>query len=243
MSGVAALGAFGKGIASGMSFRSDKKDRDAINARLDRLIDGGPSGAGAGTAGPMPMGAGANIGTPGGTPDSNIPWIRYSTEGATRNLPVSSRLVDAMRFLPEIGVEMEVFSAGQPRKGTSDRRVGSTRHDDGEAADVFFAKGGRRLDWSNPDDVPIFQDIVRRAKANGLTGFGAGPGYMQPGSMHIGFGEPAVWGAGGRGANAPDWLRQAYATAAAEAAAQGQPKPTVASVMNRWPRPLGVGPM
>jgi hypothetical protein len=28
--------------------------------------------------------------------------------------------------------------------------------------------------------------------------------------MHIGFGTPAVWGAGGRGSNAPDWLRQAY---------------------------------
>jgi hypothetical protein len=25
--------------------------------------------------------------------------------------------------------------------------------------------------------------------------------------MHIGFGSPAVWGAGGQGSNAPEWLR------------------------------------
>ena len=33
---------------------------------------------------------------------------------------------------------------------------------------------------------------------------------MQPGSMHIGYGNEAVWGAGGKGANAPEWLRDAY---------------------------------
>ena len=80
---------------------------------------------------------------------------------------------------------------------------------------MFFTRNGQRLDWANPDDLPLFQDIVRQAKANGLTGFGAGPGYMQPGSMHIGFGNPAVWGAGGKGANAPDWLREAYGAAPA----------------------------
>lgn len=138
-------------------------------------------------------------------------YIRYANQGATRSQQLNEQLLAAMGFLPELGVEMEVFSGGQPRKGTGLARIGSVRHDDGNAADVFFYKDGRRLDWNNPDDVPLYQEIVKRGKANGLTGFGAGPGYMQPGSMHIGFGKPAVWGAGGKGANAPKWLREAYA--------------------------------
>lgn len=137
-------------------------------------------------------------------------WLRYANQGAVRNQPISPQLAEAMSFLPEMGLEMSVFSGGQPQKGSGQPRVGSVRHDGGGAADVFFYRDGQRLDWSNPDDLPVYQDIVRRARERGVTGIGAGEGYMQPGSMHIGFGQPAVWGAGGRGANAPDWLREAY---------------------------------
>lgn len=142
-------------------------------------------------------------------------WLIYANQGATRGQPLAPQLVEAMKFLPELGLQMQVFSGGQPGVGTSAARVGSTRHDHGGAADVFFLRDGRRLDWNNPADVPIFQDVARRAKANGVTGFGAGPGYMQPGSMHLGFGNPGVWGAGGKGATAPDWLRTAFGAAPA----------------------------
>lgn len=137
-------------------------------------------------------------------------WLRYANQGAVRNQPLSPELANALAFLPEMGVTVEVFSGGQPGAGSGQPRVGSTRHDHGKAADVFFYKDGRRLDWRSPEDVPIYQEIVRRGRANGLTGFGAGPGYMQPGSMHIGFGTSAVWGDDGKGANAPNWLRTAY---------------------------------
>lgn len=137
-------------------------------------------------------------------------WLRYSNQNATRNFPLSDRLTGALGFLPELGVEMEVFSGGQPAKGSGAPRVGSTRHDHGNAADVFFYRDGRRLTWENPQDIPVLQEIVRRGSQAGLTGFGAGANYMQPGSMHIGFGAPAVWGAGGKGDNAPEWLREAY---------------------------------
>jgi hypothetical protein len=133
-----------------------------------------------------------------------------------------------------MGITMDVFSGGQPAQGSGGARVGSVRHDDGGSADVFFNQNGRRLDWANPDDVPIYQDIVRRARANGVTGFGAGDGYMQPGSMHVGFGTPAVWGAGGRGANAPEWLRAAY-----DGAPAGQ-QPTI-STRNAPDTPQAVG--
>src|SRR6056297_1260064 len=139
-----------------------------------------------------------------------VDYIRYANQGATRNQPLSEDLVSALGFLPDLGVQAEVFSGGQPVQGSGQPRVGSVRHDAGGAADVFFYKDGRRLDWANPEDQPIFSEIVSRGRERGLTGFGAGPDYMQPGSMHIGFGTPAVWGADGKGANAPGWLRQAY---------------------------------
>lgn len=135
-------------------------------------------------------------------------WIKYANQGATRNLPLSPEMLAATQFLAPMGITMDVFSGGQ--EATGPNRVGSPRHDHGNAADVMFYKDGRLLDWSNPDDLPIFEEIVRQGRAAGLSGFGAGDGYMRPGSMHLGFGSDAVWGAGGSSSNAPDWLRAAY---------------------------------
>lgn len=143
-------------------------------------------------------------------------WLLYSNEGKVRNKPISPQLRTSMSFLRDMGITMEVFSGGQDAAGEGGRRTGSTRHDHGHAADVFFYKDGRKLDWNNPADQPYFREIIARAKAAGVTGFGAGPGYMSDGSMHIGFGEPGVWGAGGKRDNAPEWLVAAY-----EGTAQG----------------------
>ncbi len=137
-------------------------------------------------------------------------FIHYDNEGATRGRPLSDELTRALGFLPELGLSMRVFSGGQGTAEEGGPRTGSTRHDHGNAADVFFYSGDRQLDWRNQSDIPLLQEVVRRGKAAGVTGFGAGPDYMTPGSMHIGFGAPAVWGAGGKSSNAPDWLRSAY---------------------------------
>lgn len=151
-------------------------------------------------------------------------WLRYSNQGAIRNKPLDPRLVDAMSFLPELGITMDVISGGQAAKGQGPR-TGSTRHDHGMAADVDFYKDGRKLDWNNPADLPILTEIVRTAKARGVTGIGAGDDYMGAGRFHIGFGAPAVWGAGGKSANAPDWLREAYGAAPAGSAPPPAPQP------------------
>ena len=148
-------------------------------------------------------------------------WLTYANQGATRNQPLSDDLVEALSFMPEMGLALKVFSGGQPAKGSGKPRVGSTRHDHGHAADAFLYRDGERLDWANPEQQPIFQEFVRRARANGVTGIGAGDGYMQPGSMHIGFGNDAVWGAGGKGANAPSWLREATGQAPNQNIADG----------------------
>lgn len=137
-------------------------------------------------------------------------WLTYSNQGATRSQPISDKLVQAMSFLPELGVTMNVYSGGQSGIGEGGPRTGSTRHDHGNAADVMFYRDGRMLDWNNRDDIGTLSDIVSRARSAGVTGIGAGDDYMGPGRVHIGFGAPAVWGAGGSSANAPEWLRSAY---------------------------------
>ncbi|WP_276118283.1 hypothetical protein [Pararhizobium qamdonense] len=139
-----------------------------------------------------------------------VNYIRYANQGATRNQQLSEDLLKRLGYLEKMGITAEVFSGGQPGKDEGGARVGSTRHDHGGAADVHFFRGDRKLDWSNPDDVPIFEEIVRNGKANGITGFGAGDGYMSKGSMHIGMGNPGVWGKNGSGDNAAPWLRNAY---------------------------------
>lgn len=163
------------------------------------------------------------------TNNSSTPWLRYANSGAKRNRPLDPKLVGALGFLQDMGIEMEVFSGGQvtaqeAAKGLG-QRTGSVRHDHGGAGDAFFYKDGRKLDWANEADLPVFQEIVKRARERGVTGFGAGAGYMQPGSMHIGFGNAGVWGADGDGANAPKWLKDAFngSSSSASVTAQGQP--------------------
>lgn len=137
-------------------------------------------------------------------------YIRYTNNNATRNRAISEPLQKSMSFLEGMGITMEVFSGGQPSKEEGGGRVGSTRHDHGHAADVFFYKDGRKLNYNNKQDLPILQEIIRQARRNGITGIGAGPGYMREGAFHIGFGTEAVWGAGGSRSNAPDWLVEAF---------------------------------
>lgn len=142
--------------------------------------------------------------------ESHADWLKYSNQGATRNDPLNPKLVGAMSFLGDMGITMNVVSGGQEAAGEGGSRTGSTRHDHGNAADVDFYVGDRKLDWNNPQDMPILTEIVQRAKANGVTGIGAGDDYMGAGRFHVGFGNAGVWGAGGKGANAPDWLVSAY---------------------------------
>ena len=139
--------------------------------------------------------------------------IRYDYgSGTIRNQPVTDQLSAAIQAAANAaGIdEVVVFSGGQAAAGEGGNRTGSTRHDHGNAADVKLMVGGRLLDHTNPSDQRIFATFVQAAQQQGLTGFGAGPGYMDNNSIHVGYGDAAVWGAGGAGANAPSWLRNAY---------------------------------
>jgi hypothetical protein len=134
--------------------------------------------------------------------------------GKIRDRPISqelSRVLERAADAAGIGV-IRVTSGGQP--GSTGRRTGSTRHDHGRAADLQLVQNGRTLSFTDQDGSQV-EAFVTAAAANGATGIGAGVTYMGPRTLHVGFGtspqdhSKLVWGAGGRSANAPRWLREA----------------------------------
>lgn len=181
-------------------------------------------------------------------------YIRYTNQRAGRNLPLSDDLIKRLAYLQDLGVEAEVFSGGVGENAGALSRSG--RHVHGGAGDMRFHKDGRQLDWANPDDLPIYQEIVKRGKQNGITGWGAGDGYMSAGTVHVGMGNPGVWGKNGKSENAAGWLKAAYngteydpsndAVAIAQKA-QPQPSPVsdnplMAAVQAKAPDPKPVDP-
>lgn len=127
----------------------------------------------------------------------------------TRKNPLATDVRGAISYAAaQAGVQAEVYSGGQAPIGSGGPRVGSTRHDNGNAADVkfFVMENGQKryLDMRNEQDAARLQTIVKSARQAGMTGIGMGMGYMGPNSMHIGKGREATWG------GAPPWFRQAF---------------------------------
>ena len=91
---------------------------------------------------------------------------------------------------------------------------GHSRHRKGmSSADLdLYDESGRKLDSRIPADREKMAKYIEASVAAGATGVGMGSGtdYMGPSRMHIGGGTPAVWGARGKGANTPQWVRDAY---------------------------------
>ena len=120
-----------------------------------------------------------------------------------RKLPLSGKLKNVLnQAAAAAGVEAIVYSGGQAPKGSGGPRTGSTRHDHGNAADLYLMKGGRKLSDTNPQDKAIMAKFVSAAVQAGATGVGAGHGYMGPSNIHVGFGKQATWGGA-------DWIKTA----------------------------------
>jgi hypothetical protein len=138
-----------------------------------------------------------------------------SQPGVIRNKPIG----DALRRVLERAADstqieiVRIVSGSQP--GTHGRSTGSTRHNNGRAADLQLIKNGATLTFTDQSGRPAVEAFVTAAAANGATGIGAGVEYMGNRTIHVGFGltpqdrSKLVWGAGGRSANAPAWLRAA----------------------------------
>ena len=134
--------------------------------------------------------------------------------GKIRDKPITGeleRLLESAADATNIDVVF-VTSGGQP--GSTGRRTGSTRHDGGRAADLQLIRNGQTLTFTNRDGGSVAA-FVTAAAARGATGIGAAVDYMGDKTIHVGFGTSVrdrsklVWGAGGRSANAPAWLRRA----------------------------------
>lgn len=151
--------------------------------------------------------------------------------GAIRNLPIASTVNSQLeRAATAVGdLKVEVFSGGQPSTGPN--RTGSHRHDEGGAADIQLrdVKTGQLLDMRKPEDQARMAKFITEAVAAGATGVGAGPNYMGPYGIHVGGGQPAVWGADETAATAPVWVRTAFEEGRTRAAAPQRPPSAAAA--------------
>ena len=136
---------------------------------------------------------------------------------AIRNKPIQPKLAKILQSVSaKSGYKIVVYSGGQDPKGTPNaRRTGSTRHDNGYAADIRVFDGSTRLSAENSSTFDRLSKFVKLLQSEGIESVGAGPGYMA-GNLHVdiaatvGQGPSTTWGAGGRGANTPSWLKQAF---------------------------------
>lgn len=129
-----------------------------------------------------------------GSTSSGVSELQNRLAGI-RKQPLSSRLKGVLdQAASAAGVQAIVYSGGQPPIGSGGARTGSTRHDNGNAADLYLMKDGRKLSDTNPDDRAIMAKFVSAAVSAGATGVGAGHGYMGPSNIHVGFGKQATWG-------------------------------------------------
>lgn len=142
------------------------------------------------------------------------------TKGKIRDLPIKKKLSEILsQAADQAGIDtVRVTSGGQAKKGSGGKRTGSTRHDEGNAADLQLEKNGHVLSFENPQERPVVAKFVTAAAALGATGIGAGVAYMGPNTLHVGFGSKMTWGAGGKAVNAPEWLRKAVAAASQQPA-------------------------
>jgi len=129
-----------------------------------------------------------------------------------RKRKLSNKLNSVLEYAAgEAGVEVDVWSGGQAKRGSGGKRKGSTRHDLGNAADLdlYVNENGRRrrLKSSNSKDRIKIAAFIRASTKAGATGVGTGRngGYMGDGRLHVGFGTSATWGGGMTGDYAHAW--------------------------------------
>ena len=172
------------------------------------------------TSAPTNTPVGGDQSNPGALPGST-PLVTQNqmTEARIRKDPIQDILQQRLQFAAEkTGVEVEIGSGGQMSieearaqgarqvgkkwilPNGQEVRTGSTRHDDGGAADLKLyvrdpnTNQRRVLDMSNPADAAKMEEFTRQTVRAGVTGVGAGPGYMGNQTLHIGGGTPASWG-------------------------------------------------
>tara|TARA_B100000424_G_scaffold268580_1_gene263652 strand:- start:5559 stop:6290 length:732 start_codon:yes stop_codon:yes gene_type:complete len=166
----------------------------------------------------------ADPGAPSASQTGNIDQTRIVKPGKvsygqgfankTRNKPIKPQLMKVLQNAARnTGVNVIIFSGGQDVKGVGTRRTGSTRHDDGWAADVRVQDAsGKNLSTNGAD--PLMNLFIMNLKKAGGKGLGAHPGYMGGTGVHVDLWGAskgaAMWGAGGKG-KPPKAIQAAWA--------------------------------
>lgn len=177
---------------------------DLVNTHDDdEGHDGGPVGS-------APVESAAIPDEPTTSQGPGAPGRIIQAQAGTRRQPISDKLYGTLQqAAADTGLTVRVTSGGQPSSGPN--RTGSHRHDHGNAADLqLIDENGKVLSMKDPTDRARMADFIMLSKKYGATGIGAAENYMGDKTLHIGFGTPAVWGAGGHGKNTPSWVREAY---------------------------------
>lgn len=111
--------------------------------------------------------------------------IVYNNQGATRNKELSEALFTVLNnaaIVTDPNMAIHITSGGQDRAGTPNaRRTGSTRHDDGNAADLEVHVSGEKL----PINDPLHLSFIRNAFALGAKGGSADHDYMGSYRTHL----------------------------------------------------------
>ncbi len=155
------------------------------------------------------------------------------TSGATRSQPITRELVSILdEAAMWAGIDRVVVGSGGQPPAPGTPRKGSTRHDNGRAADFKLYQGGKALTFTDAAAPPAVVRFITECARLGANGIGASVEYMGDQTFHVGFGlSPAdnahvVWG--GKAANsagAPKWLRDACTAGWTASIPAPRPKP------------------
>lgn len=121
-----------------------------------------------------------------------VPPVQFidDTAGKIRSKPVQSWVKDGIARAagatdPRIAIK--IVSGGQNPLGVGGPRTGSTRHDDGNSADIVLLVDGKPV--LPGQDKALYANFLRNAAAAGMTGLGH---YSW--GIHVGGGSKAAWG-------------------------------------------------
>jgi len=112
--------------------------------------------------------------------------VTMAHEEAIRNKPLDDELYGILSSAAaQTGLEVRVFSGGQPGIDEGGQRTGTQRHDHGNAADVHLIDQATGkiipVDGSDPRAIKFAQV----ARGLGIVGIGGGEGYMGGNALHL----------------------------------------------------------
>jgi hypothetical protein len=145
-----------------------------------------------------------------GNGSGNVTYVG-DFSGRTRNKVIRNDLFSILeQAASSASVDVVIFSGGQDPAGPGARRTGSTRHDNGFAADVWLYSGAGKLSSRSSADIPIIKKFVKACFDSGANAVGVGPGYMADVGVHVDIAtyksDSGVWGSTHSVGSASSWL-------------------------------------